>query len=120
MNNSSTAEISFEVIAGEEIKLDFLYNFPNPFTDDTYFVFSHNQSNEMLEVIVEIYDLSGQFMHQFNTQNLSSGIQSTPIHWSGRLQNGSRLPKGLYIYRLIVTNKMGVRAEKFGKMINYR
>jgi hypothetical protein len=120
LNNSSTAEISFEVIAGEEIKLDFLYNFPNPFTDDTYFVFSHNQSNEMLEVIVEIYDLSGQFMHQFNTQNLSSGIQSTPIHWSGRLQNGSRLPKGLYIYRLIVTNKMGVRAEKFGKMINYR
>lgn len=120
LNNSSTAEISFEVIPKNQVTIDALYNYPNPFTDDTWFVFSHNQSNEVLDVTIEVYSSSGQLLHQFSEKNLSGGVKSNPIRWDGRMINGQRIPKGLYIYRLIVTNKNGQKTDKRAKLLNYR
>lgn len=120
LNNSSTAEISFEVIPKNQVTIDALYNYPNPFTDETWFVFSHNQSNEVLDVVIEIYSSSGQLMHRFDEKNLSGGVKSTPIRWDGRMANGQRIPKGLYIYRLIVTNKDGQKTDQRAKLLNYR
>jgi hypothetical protein len=120
LNNSSTAEISFEVIPKNQVTIDALYNYPNPFTDDTWFVFSHNQSNEVLDVNIEIYSSSGQLMHRFEEKNLSGGVKSSPIRWDGRMANGQRIPKGLYIYRLIVTNKDGQKTDQRAKLLNYR
>ncbi len=120
LNNSATAEITFEVVAGSEMKLDKLFNYPNPMTEGTSFVFSHNQSNEVLDITIDVFDISGNWMHRIQEKNLSSGIRSTPINWNGSLSNGSRLAKGLYIYRLIATNKNGVTAAAYGKLLNYR
>ncbi|MDP2236371.1 MAG: type IX secretion system sortase PorU [Bacteroidales bacterium] len=120
LNNSGSASIEFEVIPKNQVTIDELYNYPNPFMDETWFVFRHNQANEIIDVEIKIYNTNGQLMKTLIADNLSSSFLSNPIRWDGRTDSGQRIAKGLYIYRLIVTNKDGVQSEKRSKLINYK
>lgn len=120
LNNSNTASIDFEVILSSTMHLDNVYNYPNPFSSETNFVFSHNQANEWIDVEIQIFDLSGQLMKSIREQNYSTSFTSMPIRWDGTLDSGQRLAKGLYIYRLVATTKNGARTEKRSKLIFFR
>lgn len=120
LNNSNSESIDFEVIPSSAIRIDDLSNYPNPFTTETHFVFSHNQANEWMDVEIQIFDLSGQLMKTIKEQNYSASFRSVPIRWDGTMDSGQRLSKGLYIYRLVATNKNGARTEKRSKLIYFR
>jgi hypothetical protein len=117
LNNSGSASIEFEVIPGSQVTIDELYNYPNPFMDETWFVFRHNQANEIIDVEIKIYNVNGQLVKTLKQDNLSTSFKSEPIHWDGRADSGFPIAKGLYIYRLIVTNNDGVQTEKRSKLI---
>ncbi|MCD4774161.1 MAG: type IX secretion system sortase PorU [Bacteroidales bacterium] len=116
-NNSSEAYTEFVVNNSSEITIENLYNYPNPFIDYTNFVFEHNQPDSELDVQIQIFSISGQLVKTINTFVFTNGYRSEPINWNGLDNNGSKVKKGLYIYRLVVRNSLGINSVKRAKLV---
>mgnify|MGYP001823052422 CR=1 FL=1 len=119
-NNSSTAYLNFLVISQNEMVIENLLNYPNPFINETSFVFDHNQSGQDLDVKIIIYSTNGKKVKTIETVINPEGYQSTPIKWDGRDDNGANIGKGFYIYRVIVKNESGVTGQDTSKLVFLR
>ncbi len=106
-NNSSTAALKFVVRNSSMATIDRFYNYPNPFTYNTWFVFEHNQAGGRIESIIEIYDLSGRKVKILKYTTDLAGYRSEPIGWDGKADNGALLRQGYYIARLTLTDEKG-------------
>jgi hypothetical protein len=116
-NNSADAYLEFKVVLSDKFIINELMNYPNPFTDRTYFVFSHNQAEGKLDVSLSVFNLSGQIVRSFETSVTPTGYRTEPFYWDGRDDSGGRLAKGLYLYRINVRNENGQTESKTGKLI---
>jgi len=113
-NNSSEVEIEFEVTS--DLLISEISNYPNPVSGYTYFVLEHNQGDASLDVIIDIYDLSGRSIDRFQTTVSSSSGTTTPIRWD-MSESEVTATAGIYIYRALVQNGDGIISSKSGKMI---
>lgn len=116
-NNSSIAMIEFVVRESEEIQLDHVLNYPNPFTSYTEFYFEHNQSCSELDAQVQVLTVSGKLVKTINTTVHTEGFRSEGIAWDGRDDFGDQLAKGVYVYRLRVRTPEGAIAEETEKLV---
>lgn len=119
-NNSSEATIEFVVIDSRDIKLERVYNYPNPFTTYTEFWFEHNQPGKQLYAQVQIFTVSGKLVKTLEQHILNEGFRSTSISWNGLDQYGDRIGRGVYIYRLKVRTENFSVAEKYQKLVILR
>ena len=117
LNNVSEKELEFEVANDASLTLDHVLNYPNPFTTHTSFFFEHNHPGENLDVLVQIFTISGKLIKTISTTIFSEGTRSTPIDWDGRDDFGDKIGKGTYIYRLKVRTSDGKTAEKIEKVV---
>lgn len=117
LNNVSEKELEFEVANEAELILDHVLNYPNPFTTHTSFFFEHNHPGENLDVLVQIFTISGKLIKTISTSMLTEGNRSNPIDWDGRDDFGDKIGKGTYIYRLKVRTPEGKSAEKIEKIV---
>jgi hypothetical protein len=121
-NNSSTSEIQFNVFnENEELVIDNVLNYPNPFVDYTEFWFNHN-SSEQLDISVQIFTVSGKLVKTLNGQTALDGKStsslSRDIVWDGRDDFGDKIGKGTYIYKLKVkSNRLNKQVEKIQKLV---
>jgi len=121
-NNSSTSEIQFEVFNNnEELVIDNVLNYPNPFVDYTEFWFNHN-SSDVLDISVQIFTVSGKLVKtlngQTNTSGKSSSTLSRDIVWNGLDDFGDKIGKGVYIYKLKVkSQRLNKQIEKIEKLV---
>jgi len=116
-NNSTEAEINFEVRSSGEFVISEIYNFPNPFSNYTDIVFEHNQQGVEFAIRAEIYSVSGQLVRVIEQTDPQNGSVSTPVRWDGLGNNGSPVSPGIYFYNLIVRTSNGLNARSSGKMI---
>lgn len=116
-NNSNEQSISFRVTGEENLTTGKVYNYPNPFRQETDFIFEHNFPNEKLTVQVEIVDITGRKISSFTRKIISSGFRSIPITWNGTTGDGNKLNKGIYIYTLKITTESGKETTYSGKLI---
>ncbi|WP_282136690.1 type IX secretion system sortase PorU [Seonamhaeicola maritimus] len=121
-NNSSIAEIQFVVHdKDQELVINNVLNYPNPFVNYTEFWFNHN-SSESLDVSIQIFTVSGKLVRTLNGQT-SGGFKSTSslsrdLVWDGRDDFGDKIGKGVYIYKLIVySNLLNRKVEKVEKLV---
>ena len=118
-NNSSEKTIEFIVDDASEIKLSQVLNYPNPFYDNTRFEFMDNKHGSVLEAIIRIYDLHGDFIVEL-TGNSSNGANAPePINWDGRNSSGAMIAPGIYIYTIEVRdeyNNVTVQQQKLLKI----
>ncbi len=117
MNNSNEKSIDFIVTTSSEMVIDKLFNYPNPFSTHTSFYFGHNQPYEPLEVIINIFTVTGKLVKTLEATMSCDGYLSTPIEWNGRDQYDDKLGKGVYIYKVKVRNSVGTTVEKFEKLV---
>ena len=117
-NNSSTVDLQFVVAGDDDIELENVLNYPNPFVNYTEFWFNHNRPFEPLDVQVQIFTVSGKVVKTINQNIVTSGFLSREITWDGRDDFGDRIGKGVYVYKITVkstlTNK---QVEKFEKLV---
>jgi hypothetical protein len=117
-NNSSMTEIQFVVAGDEELKIERVLNYPNPFVNFTEFWFTHNRPFEPLEVQVQVFTVTGKLVWTKNQIVNTEGFLSRDITWDGRDDFGDRIGKGVYVYKLTVrspfTNK---RVQKIEKLV---
>jgi hypothetical protein len=116
-NNSSQATIDFVVQEKEDIALDHVLNYPNPFTTYTEFFFEHNQVCAELETQVQIFTVSGRLVKTINQLVNTQGFRSAGIPWDGKDDFGDQLAKGVYVYAIKVKSADGLVAEKIEKLV---
>lgn len=117
LNNVSEKTIDFVVASDDELALDHVLNYPNPFTTRTAFYFEHNAPEMVLEVMIHIYTISGKIIKTIESTQITSGNRSNPIYWDGRDEYGDKIGKGTYIYRIKVRTADGKSAEKIEKLV---
>ena len=117
-NNSAEREIEFIVANSEELALDHVLNYPNPFSNVTQFHFDHNRSGEELEVQVQIFTVTGRLVRTLQATVLGSKSHQGTLTWNGRDDYDDQLARGVYVYRLSVrTGQNGQTASKYEKLV---
>ena len=116
-NNSSEDYIEFVVNTESDLVLKHVLNYPNPFTTHTQFFFEHNQPDSDLDVLIQIFTVSGKLVKTLEQHVSSTGYRSAPIDWDGLDDFGSRIGRGVYVYRVKVRTSLGQTAEKFEKLV---
>jgi len=116
-NNSSEDYIEFVVNTESELVLKHVLNYPNPFTTHTQFFFEHNQPDTDLDVLIQVFTVSGKLVKTIEQHVSSTGYRSAPIDWDGLDDFGSRIGRGVYVYRLKVRTSLGQTAEKYEKLV---
>jgi hypothetical protein len=119
-NGIELVSVPREYIGGidEDIELlakpTLLQNSPNPFNISTSIRYNIPQTGE---VILTVYNISGQKSKTLANETQLPGTYS--VNWNAMLDNGTKAPNGVYIYRLIVTTEDKV-CEDANKMLLIR
>ena len=115
LNNSSTSELSFEVVKGEpgSISVDCTRN---PTSGTTTFIITHDRAGSMLDVELEIFDTSGRQLWKHRESGVASGNTYT-MDWNLNISGGRPLMTGVYIYRINVSSDGGGQASQARKLI---
>lgn len=116
LNNSSIAYTDFIVARSHELVIDQVFNYPNPFSTNTQFYFNHNQPNVPMDVIIQVFTVSGKLVKNIEAVVISDGFRSQPISWNALDDFGDRLAKGVYIYKLMVKAPNGNIAQQTEKL----
>ena len=117
-NNSSITSLDFVVVSDAILNLENVLNYPNPFVNYTEFWFNHNKPNELLEVQIQIFTVSGKLIKTINQNEQTIGTLSRSISWDGLDDFGNRIGKGVYIYKLRVKSTISsLVSEKYEKLV---
>ena len=116
-NNSAVESLDFVVVESSAMLLEKIYNYPNPFIDETWFNIEHNRPDQELEVTIKIYDLQGSIAMVLYNKAYTPGYRVEPISWNGTGYGGSRLGGGLYVYKVFVKSENGEEAIGSGRLI---
>jgi hypothetical protein len=99
-NNSGEGTVAFEVLNGNVMEVRNLYNYPNPFTDMTHFVFDHNHPGEELTATIYIFNSAGSLVRTLEQTFSPSGSKTAELVWDGTGNGGEKLFPGIYPYRI--------------------
>lgn len=105
--------VSFEVI--NKAMISNVFNYPNPFSTQTRFVFTLTGSEVPDYFKIQIMTVSGRVVREIMRSELGElhiGNNITEYAWDGRDQYGDLLANGLYLYR-VVTRVQGETPEHF-------
>lgn len=117
-NNLVTAEIQFVVVGDENMHIEKVLNYPNPFVSYTEFWFTHNRPFEPLDVQVQVFTVTGKVVKTINQSVVTDGFLSRDIRWDGKDDFGDKIGKGVYIYKMTVRSSIsGKTAEKYEKLV---
>ena len=117
LNNSGEVELEFTVAKDEELTLERVLNYPNPFTTKTQFWFEHNKPGQNLQVRLQIFTVSGRIIKRIQQTINTTGNRSSDLEWNGKDEYGDKVGRGVYLYKLSVTAPGGQRKEKVEKLV---
>ncbi len=98
-NNPSQQISYFTVVNSDEVVLKDVVNYPNPFRNNTTFLFQHNIT-EPIDVKIKIYTIAGRLIK--NIEEYSILDKFVKIDWDGKDEDGSTIASGTYLYKVII------------------
>jgi len=107
-NNLKSEYIEFNVAANGELALQNVYNYPNPMTDITNFMFQHN-SESPVTAQIRIYTVSGRLIKELNKSNITDKFVS--IEWDGKDSDGDNIANGTYLYKILIQSNDGTLSK---------
>lgn len=96
-----------------------LFNYPNPFTTSTAFVFTIT-GKEVPQMRIQILTITGKVVKEISGSelgNLHIGNNVTEYKWDGTDMYGQRLANGVYLYR-VITRLHGNKMDKYDTYFN--
>lgn len=95
-----------------------LYNYPNPFKNETYFTFELRGAAVPEEFIIKIYTIAGRLIREISVAASQMSIGFNRIYWDGNDQDGDEISNGVYFYRVIsrLNNETKIITEKLAKV----
>ncbi|HEX03717.1 MAG TPA: hypothetical protein ENH10_00975, partial [Bacteroidetes bacterium] len=123
-NNFARTETSFMVVdASQEITLNNVLNWPNPFEDRTSFTFELSTD---AEVTIKIFTASGRKIRKIGPLqgragfNYPSDAATNSLEWDGLDDYGDPIANGAYLYVIKATSLSGQSDEAVGKLLRIR
>ena len=98
MNNSSVAELVFNVVSDLESGGFNVVCTKNPASETTSFVMTHDRVGSSLTVTMDVFDLSGRQLWK-HTETGTPSDSTYTLSWDLRIDGGSRLQTGVYLCR---------------------
>ncbi len=98
--DSSGLEKIFQVYS--QLELIDLYNYPNPFKDETWFTFKLGTIPE--EINIRIYTVAGRLIRDITALPEEMNYDFNRIYWDGKDEDGDLIANGVYLYK-VVTRK---------------
>jgi hypothetical protein len=92
-----------------------MFNYPNPFTTSTAFVFTLTGSELPQNIRIQILTVSGKVVKEITKDELGPihiGRNITEYKWDGTDMYGQKLANGVYLYR-VLTNLDGKSLEQY-------
>ncbi|KAB2907676.1 MAG: C25 family cysteine peptidase [Ignavibacteriales bacterium] len=89
----------------DEDDIQRIYNYPNPFTDETWFTFELRGNEPPDEVKIKVFTIAGRLIKEFEIPASEMKIGLNAIHWDGRDADGDEIANGVYLYKLITKYK---------------
>jgi len=96
--NTDSSDIYF--VVSSETKLHQVYNYPNPFANETYFTFRLSQIPD--EVKIRIYTIAGRLIKEITKKSSELNYDLNKILWDGRDEDGDVIANGTYLYKMII------------------
>lgn len=122
-NNMGEGSTEFIVAGDGKIALEHVLNYPNPFTDHTCFQFDSSVAGTDMDVLIQVYTVSGRLVKTINTviQSADGALrQDDCISWDGRDDYGDQLARGVYLYKVKVRTQGGTELNgesEFEKLV---
>jgi flagellar hook assembly protein FlgD len=110
---TSSYKVSFNII--NKPMISNLFNYPNPFTTSTAFVFTLTGSEIPQNLRIQILTITGKIVKEITKDELGTiriGRNITDYKWDGTDQFGQKLANGVYLYR-VITNLNGKSLDKY-------
>ena len=79
-----------------------VYNYPNPFSNETYFTFKLSQIPE--EMKIRIYTIAGRMIKEITRKSSELNYDLNKIYWDGKDEDGDHIANGTYLYKMIMKN----------------
>lgn len=114
--NSSTSTLKFNVSASWLPSIDTLTTDVNPASTSVNFIVATDGSTGSMGCDIEVYDLSGRKVWAGSAPNIQTGGSKVSLGWDLCDGNGSRIPRGIYLYRATVTTSSGAKITKTKKL----
>ena len=116
LNNSSTAELDFEVAKGVEPNCISLDCVRNSATNVITFIISHDRAGCELQVQLDIFDMSGRQLWRYKESGVSSD-NTYIFDWDLSVDGGRRLQTGVYLFKVSISSDGSGQSSKTKKLI---
>ncbi len=100
--NSTVHNFDFFVKEGVKPQIFDIYTDVNPAVTAANFYISHDRPDALASVTLTIYDMLGRMVWTASDTDRSSLSSTAPITWNLNDMGGSRVPRGIYLYRATV------------------
>ncbi|MBR1415801.1 MAG: type IX secretion system sortase PorU [Prevotella sp.] len=116
LNNSSVAELKFNVVAALQPNCFSVECTKNPATTSTSFIINHDRTGSQMDVELEVFDASGrQLWHKVETGVATDNTFT--IDWDLTTSSGNRLQTGVYLYRVRISSDGSKKSSQAQKLI---
>ncbi len=101
-SSSTSPEISVlkEFKVSSNLELLNVFNYPNPFSEGTYFTFKLSKIPD--ELYIKIFTVAGREVKKIRLTPSNLNFDFNRIYWNGRDEDGDELGNGTYLYKVIV------------------
>ena len=113
-NNSSTQTVHFTITPQNELIVQRLYPYPNPFENATTLSFEINQP---AQISLKIYTLSGRLIAELPVYDANAGFNT--MRWDGHDQDGDEISNGVYLFKFQASAEK-LSFQKIGKFIKMK
>ena len=116
LNNPTTETLKFNVVKGLTPKLASISCTNNPAKTNTTFIVNHDRGGSNVDVLIEVFDMSGRILWSHN----ESGVSATNTYtytWDLCTDSGGRLQTGVYLYRVRLSSDGSGQVSKAKKLI---
>lgn len=95
-----------------------VYNYPNPFKNETHFTFELRGTVVPDEFIIRIYTIAGRLIREISVPASQMSIGFNRIYWDGKDEDGDEIGNGVYFYRVVsrLNNETKIITEKLAKV----
>lgn len=115
-NNSSTAEILFNVGVGLQPVITSLATDASPATTDVTFTVATDQPMTRLKCRFEVITLDGRVVWSEDLDENTDIGSTLTAKWNLLDKSGHRVPRGIYLYRATIETPQGTSTSKTNKM----
>ena len=122
-NGNASGDVAYSIIfeVTQEQRISNFYNFPNPFSDRTRFMYTLTGSELPTEFAIMVYNAQGAFVREITAEDLGGlkiGTNMTDVAWDATDQFGKQLAQGIYFFKVVAKKADGSEYKKLKSGLN--